>query len=195
MFPRAITVARILLVSMASLSSSFAIDTYVSAGQSLQTVLDAAVPGDTITLQAGATFSGSFVLRAKTGTSWITIRSSLMSALPPEGSRVQPSHAPYMARLISPNGGPAITAAPGAHNYRIMGVELASVPGVYSIGVVVIGSGTETQLAEFPYDIELDRVYIHGDPVEGAKRGVAAEFALYNCQEFLYFRHQKHVPG
>jgi hypothetical protein len=45
---------------------------FVSSGQSLQAALDEALPGDTITLQAGATFTGNVTLPEKSGTGWIT---------------------------------------------------------------------------------------------------------------------------
>ena len=40
----------------------------VNAGGDLQAAIDAAHPGDTIVLQAGATFNGPFRLRVKNGT-------------------------------------------------------------------------------------------------------------------------------
>ena len=60
---------------------------YVQSGQPLQPIINAALPGDTITLQAGATFTGNFFLPNKTGTSLIIIQSSMMSSLPPAGAR------------------------------------------------------------------------------------------------------------
>src|SRR5438270_7669559 len=116
---------------------------YVQSGQPLQTIINQALPGDTITLQAGATFTGNFVLPNKAGTLWITIQSSMMSSLPPTGQRVNPSYAPFMAKLMSPNGAYALGAAFGAHNYRIMGLELSSPPAVYSLNVVQLGNGRE----------------------------------------------------
>src|SRR6476661_7275677 len=67
----------------------------VAAGGNLQAAIDAAQPGDTIVLPAGATFEGSFVLRYKPGTGtdadWITIRTSTPdSSLTPD-ARVTPS--------------------------------------------------------------------------------------------------------
>ena len=48
----------------------------VPAGGNLQAALDAAQPGDVITLQAGATFQGPFTLPNKAGAGWITVRTS-----------------------------------------------------------------------------------------------------------------------
>src|SRR6266508_6759907 len=59
----------------------------VAAGGNLQAALDSAQPGDTILLQAGATFSGSFTLPAKSGSGWIIVRTSAPdSSLPPGGT-------------------------------------------------------------------------------------------------------------
>ena len=48
----------------------------VAAGSDLQAALDAAMPGDTLVLPAGSTFTGHFVLREKAGDACITIRTS-----------------------------------------------------------------------------------------------------------------------
>ena len=41
--------------------------------------------------------------------------------------------------------------------------------------IIALGAGdsTQTQLAQVPYALVLDRVYVHGDPVLGQKRGIA----------------------
>src|SRR5687768_2764070 len=60
----------------------------VNAGDDLQAALNSAAPGDTITLQAGATFAGDFVLPVKEGSTYITIRSSAPNgSLPVAGQR------------------------------------------------------------------------------------------------------------
>lgn len=143
----------------------------VKAGANLQAVLDKANPGDTIMLEAGATFVGNFKLPNKDGALPVTLTSSAADKLPP-GVRVKPSDARNMARIFSPNVGPAITTASGAHHWRIIGIEAAS-PGYYSGGVIRLGSGTETAIDQLPHDITIERSYIHGDPAKGSKRGIA----------------------
>ena len=59
---------------------------FVPAGGNLQAAINAANPGDTITLQAGATFTGSFTLPTKSGSSYIYI-------LPSHRTRAPPLHA------------------------------------------------------------------------------------------------------
>lgn len=145
---------------------------YVSNSAELQPALDGAVGGDTIILRAGVTFTGSFVLPAKSGTSWITIESSAMSNLP-DGRRVRPSDSIHMPKLIAHKAVPALYTAAGAHHYRIRGVEFGTVAGVFNYDVVRLGKGTETSVTQLPYQIELDRVYIHGDSHVGGKRGIA----------------------
>ena len=152
--------------------SAWSIDRYVGSGGSFQAAIDAAQPGDTITLQAGATFRGNFILREKSGTAWITIRSSAINLLPPAGARVKPSDAIDMPKVVAPNTAPALATAARAHNYRIIGVEFYTQPGIYNWTVVRLGAGNETSLDKFPYNLELDRVYIHGDAKVGGKRGV-----------------------
>ena len=68
----------------------------VNAGGSLQTALNNALCGDTIELQAGATFSGVFKFPAKNcdNDHWIIVRTSSADAsLPPEGQRLTPCYA------------------------------------------------------------------------------------------------------
>lgn len=146
--------------------------TTVPAGAALQPYLDLAQPGDTLVLAAGAVYKGNFLLRMKTGTAYITITSSQISQLPP-GTRVNPSQAHLMPKLIAPNGSAALQTDPGAHHYQIVGLELASEPGDYSYGVLRLGPGGETSLNQLPHDILVDRVYVHGDPNAGGKRGIA----------------------
>ena len=88
------------------LSSLEAATVYVAAGGDLQAALDAAQPGDTILLEEGAEFVGAFVLPAKTGDQWITLRTAAPdTVLPPTGMRIKPSHAPLLAQAAIPDCG------------------------------------------------------------------------------------------
>jgi hypothetical protein len=153
----------------------------VPAGGNLQAALNAAVPGDTILLQAGATFTGNFVLPAKPGgsTSYITIRSSAGDAsLPPANTRMTPAYAAHLPKIKSPNGAPALATQAGAHHYRLMFLEF---PSTYqgANGIITLGTASATQysLAQVPYELILDRVYVHGDPVYGQRFGIALHSA------------------
>src|SRR6516162_4263003 len=69
----------------------------VAAGGNLQAALDQAELGDTIVLEAGATFKGRFTLPNKmTGSGWIYVVSSKLSNLPSPGHRVGPNDAANM---------------------------------------------------------------------------------------------------
>jgi hypothetical protein len=151
----------------------------VIAGGNLQAAIDSASPGDTILLQAGATFIGNFRLPAKSGHSYITIRSSADdSQLPGPTQRITPAHAPLLPKIVSPNSSPAIATDAGAHHYRLQFLEFpATLQGLFDI--IALGNGTPAQnsLSKVPYELILDRVYVHGDRVYGQKRGIALNSA------------------
>ena len=148
----------------------------VRRGGDLQGALERARPGDTILLEAGATFKGSFVLPAKSGEQFITIRSSALDEkLLAPGQRIEPQkHAQMLPKIVSDvRGSPALSAATGAHHYRFVAVEFGpTIEGMYNI--IQIGTGEEKSLKDLPHHIEFDRVYIHGDPEFGQRRGIAA---------------------
>src|SRR5262245_9421791 len=79
----------------------------LAAGANLQAALDSAVPGDTIELPAGATFTGNFVLPQKNGTASITIRTAPSDDQPKPNERVSPAHSGRLARIQSANSQPA----------------------------------------------------------------------------------------
>jgi hypothetical protein len=149
----------------------------VNAGEDLQAAIDNAQPGDTIVLQAGATFIGNFVLPAKPGSAYVTITSSGdRSRLPGDDTRIDPSYSPLLAKIKSPNSGPAIATAPFAHHYQLQLLEfLPNFQGYYD--VLQLGDGNQTSLAVVPHDLIVDRVYIHGDPTFGQKRGISLNTA------------------
>lgn len=150
----------------------------VAAGGDLQAAIDAAAPGDEIRLASGATFTGPFTLKNKTGDGWIVIRTDIAdSELPPAGTRIDPSYADKLAKIVVPdNVGAAIDTEASAHHYRILGVELSPEPGAFTFGVVNFGSGA-TSVADMPHHLILDRCYVHGDPTLGSRRGVAMNSA------------------
>ena len=152
----------------------------VNAGADLQRAINNAQAGDTLLLQAGATFSGNFVLPAKSGNAVITIRSSAPDGALPNGStRIGPSFASNLPKLSSPNTVSALATAPGAHHYRLQCLEfLANTQGLGDVIQLGDGSSAQNILATVPHDLILDRVYIHGDPTFGQKRGVSLNSAV-----------------
>lgn len=145
----------------------------VAAGGDLQAVLEAAQPGHSIELEAGAVFRGPFVLPEKAGNEWIVIRSS--GNLPAAGVRVTPARARSVAILEAASGA-VIQAAPGAHHYRFVGLEIRPAPGTFLLNLVLLGID-ETSLDRVPHHFSFERCYIHGDPVLGSRRGLALNSA------------------
>jgi hypothetical protein len=142
----------------------------VPAGGDLQAALNAAQPGDILLLAAGATYTDNFVLPAKSGSGWIVITTE--TSLPPEGTRVSPASASNFAKILTPNYGPAIEAAPGAKRYRIMGVEVSATASVPEINALIRYGAETPDLAQLPREIILDRAYVHGTPTLELRRCV-----------------------
>jgi putative Ig domain-containing protein len=148
----------------------------VPAGGDLQAALDAARPGDVITLEPNATYTGNFVLPNKGDTSvYITIRSAAPDSMFPDaGVRMTPVYAPHLPKIKSPNSTSALQTAVAAHHYKLMFLEFqANLNGAGDIISIGAGDATQTQLPEVPYAFVLDRLYVHGDPELGQKRGIA----------------------
>src|SRR4051812_42764510 len=98
----------------------------VNANGDLQSALNAAQPGDVIVVDAGATFTGNFVLPKKTTTGpAIVMRSSASNGvLPVAGERIRPAvHAQYLPKLKSPNSLPALQTEAAASGWTIRFVE------------------------------------------------------------------------
>jgi hypothetical protein len=154
----------------------------VATSEDFQASLDAARPGDVITLEAGAVLKGNFRLPKKSEpggeSGWITIQSSAIDELPPEGTRVTPAHEGAMVKLVSPNAQPALMTAPGAHHYRFVGVEMTIAPDVMlNYGIVRLGEGNEKDVDLLPHHLVFDRCYIHGHPMADVMRGIALNSA------------------
>src|SRR6266545_3541824 len=144
----------------------------VAAGGDLQGALDSAQPGDTILLQAGATFSGSFTLPAKSGSGWIIVRTSAPdSSLPPGGTRITPAYAGVLPKIVASSSAAALQTDPGAHHYRFTGIEFTVASGLtINYGVVQLG---DDSISQAPYSLVFDRVYVHGLSGQDVRRGFA----------------------
>jgi hypothetical protein len=152
----------------------------VGAGDDLQAAINNALPGDTLLLEAGATFVGNYVLPASSGTDYITIRSAADDSTLPDGStRIDPTFADMLPKIQSPNSAAALATAPGAHHYLLQCLEfLANYQGLGDVVELGDGSSAQNTLDDtVPHDLILDRVYIHGDPTFGQKRGISLNSA------------------
>lgn len=157
---------------------------FVKRGDNLQAAIDqaATLTGSVqIRCQPGA-YPANFTLKRnkQTASTWITIRpdvedGNLTAATP----WIQPGNT-ALVRLVSPNNGTTLTTEPGAGRYWLTGLDFPPNAGSTSVDLVVIGTGLETALSQLPYDIVLDRCYLHGDPIKGQHRGLA--FHVINGQ-------------
>ena len=167
----------------------------VNTAAALQSALDSAQCGDTISLQAGTTFTGAFVLPAKScdDSHWIIIRTSAPdSALPPEGTRLTPCYAgvaslpgrPAFSCSSSKNvlatltfesiGSGPIVLADRANHYRLLGLEITrSQPKaiVYNL-VVPEKSGTSDHIV-------FDRLWLHGTAQDETTRAIMLSGSTY----------------
>jgi hypothetical protein len=161
----------------------------VNSGGNLQAALNNARCGDTIHLQAGATFTGTFIFPNKNcdDSHWIIVRtSSDDSLLPAQGSRLTPCYAGVsslpgrpafncswtknvLAKLVMNRGlasGPVVFA-PGASHYRLIGLELTRVVGiglVYALASPASGAVSSK--------IIYDRIWFHGTAHDETVRGI-----------------------
>lgn len=168
------------IVAAATLFTAFAPQgTVISvpAGANLQDAINRANPGDTIALEPGATFVGNFVLPAKDGNQFITLRTA-GEDLPSASERIDPTDAPALAKLKSANSSAVLRTAPGAHHWRLQLLEFQANAGGFA-DIVLLGDGGREQndLSEVPHDLVVDRCYVHGDPTKGQKRGIALNSA------------------
>jgi len=168
----------------------------VRAGEDASAAVEKAACGDTVQLQAGATFS-QLILPAKKcdDSHWIIIRtSSPDSKLPPEGTRLEPCYAGVASLPARPpfhctasenvlakvefgsKGGTApVSLAPGANHYRLIGLEVtrpAAAGTVYNL------IGPQNAPADH---LILDRMWIHGTAQSETVRGVMLSHIRYGA--------------
>ena len=166
----------------------------VRSGQRVEQVLSSASCGDVIELEAGVTFSGNFVVPAKScdDSHWIIIRTSAPdSSLPPEGSRLTPCYAGVSSLAGRPplhcastanvlakieftgkNGSGPITLAPGANHYRLIGLEVTRAVSPATVYNLIQFDG----LADH---VVFDRVWVHGTAQDETVRGILLGSSRY----------------
>jgi len=161
----------------------------VNAGGDPQAALNNAHCGDTIELQAGATFDKLLTLPAKPcdDQHWIILRTNAPdSALPAEGQRLTPCYAGFaslphrpayncpklqnvlakVSRSVRMGNGPIILAS-GANHYRLIGLEITR--PVDKVPVVALVATVKDAPADH---IVIDRSWIHGTAQDETRRGV-----------------------
>jgi hypothetical protein len=159
----------------------------VHSGESLEEVLGKASCGDTVQLQAGATFSGNFAIPEKhcDDMHWIIIRTSAPdSSLPAEGTRLTPCYAGVSSLPGRPGlncastanvlakiefngkgGSGPIAFSPGANHYRLMGLEVTRSQAPVDINNLIQFLGTADHVV-------FDRLWIHGTAQDATVRGI-----------------------
>lgn len=150
----------------------------VKKGENLQAAIDSAQPGDTIELEAGASFTGTILLpkKAGNGSAYITIQSSRLAELP-EGKRVTPADSPKMPKIVSPGqGSPAMQTALYAKGYRFLGIEFSPKnEQAFAYSLVWLGSNEKDQdtLEKMAEKFVFDRCYFHAfSDTQALKRGI-----------------------
>ena len=173
----------------------------IKSGGDFQSALNSAQCGQTIQLQAGATFSGPYNLPAKgcNAQNWIIIRtSSPDSALPGDGQRVTPCYAGVsslpgrpsfncqnptnvLAKVQMANGGNGpFNIADGANFYRFVGLEITRPTGVKGSAVLISLVGTADHII-------VDRSWLHGQAQDETRDGFSMAGGTYIAVVNSYF--------
>lgn len=173
---RIIIASAIFSIFVIAASATFGATLVVPAGGDLQAAINAAASGDTILLEAGATYRGPFILPRKTGESYITIQSARASEIT---GRVSPSQSDLLAKLRSNvPGDPIIRTEPGAHHYQLIGLEISTFSGSdFIYDLVRLGDSSQTDLASVPHHLIFDRLWVHGFPTQDVQRGISLNTA------------------
>jgi len=139
----------------------------VAVGFDLQSALNLAQCGDTIVLDAGGTYTGSFVLPNKgqcsgTAADYITIQTSDLDGLPRPGTRLKPElHSKALARVVSTSGTQVFRTSPGAHHYKMIGLEITNDGSTYTADLVDLGADTNREERLRMKGFVIDRCFIH----------------------------------
>ncbi len=146
-------------------------ETYVvTDGGNLQNALNDAAAADPtkthqVVLQAGGIFTGAFTLPSRPGASgWLIIRSSALTSLPPQGTRVTSSDAANMPTIRSNTlGFGPFTTEDNADRYWLLGLNITMTSSASPVQTALVRFGTggedDTRIPKF---LVLDRCWVHG---------------------------------
>lgn len=154
----------------------------VPADGDLQATINAAQSGDHIILEADKDYVCSCVLPVKSGTDFITIESSRYADIPVRdfySQRPSSEVASLMAR-VRPffSTEPTFQTAPGAHHYKLLGLDLAPSDG-QATRIVEFGTHGTAQdtIEKIPHNLVIDKSWIHAGTTQEVQRGVALNSA------------------
>ena len=172
----------VLLLALSFGSIAKAATITVPAGGDLQAAINAAQPGDRIILEANKDYFCTCVLPVKSGTAFITIESSRYAEIPVRdffSKQPAPEVVQMMAR-VKPfhSTEPSFQTAPGAHHYKLLGLDLSPLDGP-ATRVVEFGTHGPIQdtLGEVPNNLAIDKSWIHAGPTQDIQRGVSLNSA------------------
>lgn len=170
-------------------------------------------PGDVIVLTAGTTYStnGQFLMPAKSNPNnkWIYIISSAAASLPPQGTRIRPSDAVNMPKLVQTGGSSTLVADAGANHWWISGIEFISQatgnadptknpPALAGHYAAVNTNAPDTPPNLMPDSITIDRCYMHGDATHDVFHiitGNASHFAVLDSYVATARSYQAQAQG
>ena len=85
-----------------------------------------------------------------------------------------PQYAALLPKIKSPNNMSALRTATSAHHWKLLFLEFqANYAGYGDIISLGASDSTQTSTSQAPYSLELDRIYVHGDPLFGQKRCIS----------------------
>ena len=152
-----------------------------ACGAALQSAIDAAPAGATITLDAGRTYEGTITIPPKPGASPTTPLTITTRGWKSSGDGwnglVTPADKPRMATLQGSRGAPAaveISDGAASGHVALVGLAFAATPPHGRGDLIRIGSGRQTEPAQLPRHVTIREVLIQGDREFGQKRGIAA---------------------
>jgi hypothetical protein len=174
----------------------------VPKGGDFQSALNRVKCGETIELQAGAAFTGSYTVPAQScdDAHWIIVRTSAPdSSLPAEGTRMTPCYAGVtslpgrpalnctaksnvLAKVVFPGvGSGPITFENGASHYRFIGLEITRPQGTGVVYNLVFNQGNASD------HIIFDRSWLHGTAQDETQRGIMLAGTTYAAIVDSYF--------
>jgi hypothetical protein len=169
----------------------------VKASDDLQSAINNAKCGETLKLQAGATFTGVFRFPQKPcdDSHWIIVRSSAPDdALPPEGTRITPCYAGVaslpgrpdfhctspknvLAKIVfdaKGDSGPILFES-GANHYRLIGLEITRARPQDHLRHLI----SQDDPASPSNHLVFDRLWLHGTPTDETKGGLHLSGVTY----------------